>query len=58
MKKVIKKIVLLLLLLVLENTNVLAKVSLLNEESGLSNVLVLSIAKDAKGNLWVGTQKD
>lgn len=57
MKKVIKNIVLLWLLLTLVNIDVLAKVSLLNEDSGLSNVLVLSIAKDSKGNLWVGTQK-
>lgn len=57
MNKVIKLIILIQLLLSLVNTDVLAKVSLLNEESGLSNVLVLSIAKDSKGNLWIGTQK-
>lgn len=36
---------------------VTAKITMLNEEQGLSNILVTSIAKDNTGNMWIGTKK-
>ncbi|MCX6185986.1 MAG: hypothetical protein NTU43_03175, partial [Bacteroidetes bacterium] len=36
---------------------VTAKIAMLNEEQGLSNILVTSIAKDNTGNMWIGTKK-